>query len=1536
MDFSKWALDNRKLVNFLVLCMMIGGVFSYDSMSKLEDPAIKVKQAMVVTTYPGASARQVELEVTDLLEKSIREMPGINAVQSYSYNDLSIINVELLTTVSDDEVEQKWDMLRRKVSNVQGQLPAGATASSVMDDFGDVYGMFYALTGDDFDYDMLSDYAELIKQEVADIDGVTRVEIYGKRNECIHIDMQQDRMANMGVMPTEVIQTISNQNKTTYSGYYNNGTSRVRVTVNDRFNNVDDIGNMLLQGHGNEQLRIKDIAHVHMAYEEPARNTMTRDGQKALGISIACSPDYDIIKVGKKVEKCIAELKTRIPLGIECEKVFFQPERVDDALSTFIVNLIESVLIVILVLIFTMGLKSGLIIGMSLMVIVLGSFTVLNIFDGTLQRVSLGAFILAMGMLVDNAIVIVDGILIDLKLGKPRLAALTDIARKTAMPLLGATLIAILAFLPIYLSPDTAGVYVRDLFIVIAVSLLLSWLLAITHVPIMADSMLYSSKKNDKSADLYTGRTYRILERILNFGLNHRITVVASAVVLVAVSAYCYRYLKQGFFPDMEYNQLYMEYKLPEGVNYTQVDKDLKEIQTLLRQRKEITHITASTGGTPSRYNLVRSIASPSLAYGELIIDFESPEALVENIDVIQDELSRRYPDAYIKLKRYNLMFKKYPIEACFHGPDPEVLHRLCDSAMAIVRRNEKVYLPTSDWEPLTPVLTINYDQSSARSSGISRNDVSMSVLAYTGGIPIGQFYDGITRQNIYIRCTDNDGTDIDRIENISLFSLLPNLSSVANRETLRKLMSGTINKEELISTMMMDTPLKQVAHGVDIKWEEPVVVRHNGQRTQRVQCSSRPGYGVEEARQSIAKEIEAIPLPAGYSLSWDGEKKASDQSTQHLFANFPLSIILMIGILIMLFKDYKKPLVIFCCIPMILIGVIPAVLLTGKAFGFVAIVGVLGLIGMMIKNGIVLIDEITLQLENGVRLRPALIESSKSRLRPVMMASLTTILGMIPLVNDALFGSLAVTIMGGLFVGTIITLIIIPVLYSLFKKPYFMTLLRAKFVKMMNSKAKVIVLLFLATGTSSALAQTDSLTIEDCRRMALENNSRISAARHTQNQYHYEAKAMKSNFFPKLNILVSDFYSSASGSFTIEGGNLPIYKFDATSGSYLPSVMMGPNGQPTLSEYALFPDQKLDLKVKNVLMGVLTLEQPLYTGGKVSTAYKMAQLGDEMSRHNLRLTQTEVLVEADKAYAACVRTELLTKAAQSYLATLNELYRTVESAVRNGMATRNDLLKVQVKQNEAELALQQATNARQLALMNLRHVIGSEEPLARRSQLDVRNLPFNNTSMLSDTLLPIGSAEIKNPHSSRPEQAILSAQTQLSELNVKLVKSDYLPQLMLSGSVGYTNGMEMNGKKLFDGASYGAALVLKVPVSLFGEAQSKARAARARHLAAVDNELHSNQQMQLEVAQCRNTYAEAQTRVQLTQRSLAQAEENMRMSRQRYEVGAELLSDLLEAQTLWHNAYAALAEARCNLIISHTMLLKATGQLDVEAMVIR
>lgn len=1035
MDLGKWAFKNSKLVYFLIAVLCVGGLLATYDMSKLEDPEITVKMAVVSAVYPGTSAHDMEMQVIDPLEKAIGEMDDVEVISSTSYNDFGLITVELYKTVREEDIQQCWDMLRRKVNDCASTLPEGASVA-VKDDFGAVYGMFYALTADGYSPQQMSDYAELLKRELGGIEGVGKISIYGERENCINVSLKLGKMATLGVGAVEVLNTLETQNGVYYAGYFDNGDDRVRVAVDGKLQTVQRISDMIIQGHEFEQLRLSDIATVTENYAEPVRNSMTFNGQQALGIAIAARSGTDITKVGKAVEKCMEQLhEERFPVGIECHKVFNQADQVSSALSTFFVNLIESVVIVIAILMLTMGFKSGVIIGISLVVVVIGSLMILGYMDGTMQRVSLAAFILAMGMLVDNAIVIVDGILIDLKQGKERMAALTDIGRRTAGPLLGATLIAVCSFLPVFLSPDTAGTYVHDLFVVLAVSLLLSWVLALVHVPLMADTFFSKNQRKEEQSALYEGKMYVMLRNSVKFTLAHRWTSVIVALVLVGLSAWGYRYMRQGFFPDMVYDQLYMEYKLPEGTNYTRVQKDLAEIESYLHTRSEVTDVVASIGGTPARYNLVRSIADPSLSYGELIVSFTSPKALEENYEDLQQHLEQLYPDAYLKFKRYNIMYKKYPIEAVFSGPDPAVLHQLADSARAIMEKSPMVRNLYTNWAPKTPLLSVGFDQQAAQRSELSRRNIALSVLTATGGIPVGTFYDGILKNTIYVKCVDNNGEPIDNLDNVPVFSAIPRVVSAIDDEALVRLSTGMLDRSEFIERLFQTVPLQQVSDGVNVKWEDPAIPRYKNRRSQSVMCSPVAGVETEAARQSIAADIERLQLPEGYSLHWGGEREASNATMRYLFANLPLAIVLMIAILILLFKSYRKPLIILLGIPLLAPGIVGAMLLTGQTFTFCAIVGALGLIGMMMKNAIVLMDEIKDQLNAGMEPVEALIESAQSRFRPVMMASLTTILGMIPLLSDAMFGSMAAAIMGGLLFSTFATLFFIPVFYALFFK---------------------------------------------------------------------------------------------------------------------------------------------------------------------------------------------------------------------------------------------------------------------------------------------------------------------------------------------------------------------------------------------------------------------------------------------------------------------------------------------------------------------
>lgn len=1032
MDISSFALKNKTLIITCLIALVVGGIFAYGNMSKLEDPEIKVKVAVVAAIYPGASAHEVELEVTSPVEKAIRTMPSVGDIESRSSNDMAVITVSLKTTVPDEEFQQEWDLLRRKMNDLAPSLPPSARLM-VMDDYGDVYGMFYAITGDGYEPRELSRYADLAVREISNMEGISKAMAYGKLQPCVNVYMAQDRMANLGVHPAEVLLTLNSQSSTVYSGYFESGDKRLRIGLDGELRNIEDLKNLIIRGHEKDLLKLSDVADIYYDYQKPVRNSMRYDSAPAIGLLISAEQGTDIIKLGKQVDRKLQEMQsTVLPAGIGFHKVFFQPEIVENAINTFIINLIESVAIVILLLMLTMGFRSGVIIAVSLIVIVFSSFFVLDMFDGTLQRVSLGSFIVAMGILVDNAIVIVDGILVDMKRGIPKPECLTNIGRKTAMPLLGATLIAILAFFPIFMSPDMAGSYVRDLFIVMAVSLLLSWILALTHVPIHAGYSL-KAKAGDGTGDPFDTPLYRRFRKAIEFVLGYKWAAIGIAAVLVLASVWCYRYIPQMFFPDMSYDQLYIEYRMPDGTGRDKVESDLMEMEEYLRGNDNVNHITASIGGTPGRYCLVRAIADPSLSYGELIVSFHDADLMRKSIPELQKELTEMFPQAYVRVKQYNLMYSKYPIEAVFTGPDPAVLKSLAAQAKDIMEKNEATWLVTDNWSAMEPSVIIDYNQIEARMAGISRSDAGLSVLAASEGIPCGTITEGEDRLTVYIRSTGLDGMPVEDISDAPVWSMTPSLGGTDMTETLQAIQAGIITQEDIIGAIVSPVPLSTVSDGIRLEWEDYSICRRNGQRAIKAQCNNTSGYTAAQARDAILDEIEAIELPQGYSLSWLGEYNASRQSTQYLFKFFPVSIVLMLLIMIALFKDLKKPLIIILCLPVVAIGIVFGMLASGKGFGFVAIVGCLGIIGMMIKNGIVLIDEIDRRLGMGIEPYKALVDSTLTRIRPVMMASMTTVLGMAPLLADPLFGSLAVTIMGGLTVGTVIILVFLPVLYSIF-----------------------------------------------------------------------------------------------------------------------------------------------------------------------------------------------------------------------------------------------------------------------------------------------------------------------------------------------------------------------------------------------------------------------------------------------------------------------------------------------------------------------
>lgn len=1037
MKITEFFMRRPVLFWSLMAAILVAGVLAFVQMPKLEDPAVSAKQAMVAVAWPGAGAHEMELKVAQMMEDELRALPDVKKVKTECRNGSALFTVEFQMTVLETELEQHFDLLRRKVNDAASRLPQGCYSPIVIDDMMDVYGIFYALTADGYDYPEMYRYAKYLRRELLDVKGVKRINIIGNRDEVINIVLSKEQIARNGIVPTQIMSALQAEGKTVDAGRYRTGDERIALYVDSAIENEEDIRNLTIRTLDGKSMRIGDVARVERTFAEPQRNGFFVDGKPALAICMATESSAIVPDVGKAVDARLAEAMKNVPAGFHTEKIFFQPDKVDDAIFSFMWNLVESVAIVILVLIFTMGLRSGLIIGFGLVLTVAVSFPILLLCGTTLQRISLGAFIVAMGMLVDNAVVIMDGILIDKKRGLSPKTYLYRIGRNTALPLLGATVIAASTFLCVYLSPDTAGEYAGDLFLVLCVSLLASWVLALVQVPICAKSWL---PKREKTTGKSTGTVmnspvHRFVRRTIGWLIGRKRTTIVVAFGLLALCSFGMTRVKNLFFPDFDYKQFVVECFFPSAADADTVRDRLLEMGGRLERNPAIERVAVSQGSAPALYCLVRPMTSGGDCYGELIVDCKNYKTVVAQIPAIREQLRKEYPDAYIRIRKYNFSTStSHTVEVEFAGPDPTVLRRLSSQAEAIMRRSPYVdaYSVQNNWKPAGKALVAEYVQQNALRAGIERGDVANALLAATDGMPVGVLNDQERMIPLNLQVRNADGCRIGNLGAIPVWSMM---NAHLSNEELQDALSGGKAVSELQDKVFRAVPLGNVVDRLRLDWDEDVVLRRNGRRVIEAECDPNPDRDDATPAKvvaSIRDEIEAIPLPDGYTMRWVGEGEVQGEAIGNLMKFVPITVLLILLILLLLFNSWRKVILILLCLPFVFCGITPSLLLTGQPMTFMAIIGMLGLIGMMVKNAIVLVDEIgRLQSEEKAAPYTAVVEATVSRVRPVLMASLTTIVGMIPLVGDPMYSSMAITIMGGLTVGTVITLVLLPLFYT-------------------------------------------------------------------------------------------------------------------------------------------------------------------------------------------------------------------------------------------------------------------------------------------------------------------------------------------------------------------------------------------------------------------------------------------------------------------------------------------------------------------------
>lgn len=1006
MKLIKYFLQKKAVTVLLLVLVLAGGLFSYAKMGKLEDAPFTIKQALVLTPYPGASPMEVQSQVTDVLEEAIQSLGELYYLKTENRAGLSKITVYVKKEIRADAMQQLWDKLRRKVNDVQGKLPAGAGTSIVNDDFGDVLGVFYGLTGDCYTYRELEDRAKLIKNELLKVKDVAKVEIYGVRTPTVDVSVSPSVMARSGITTADIARAFDAQNRVVDAGGIDAGQNRIRIESTGNFYSLDDIRNLTIVSRTGEHFRLADVATVEESYQQPASNLMRIDGKPAVGIAISTVPTGNVVDMAEAVKACIGKLTATMPEGFELQSIYDQGYESDVANQGFILNLIISVITVVAILLFFIGFKNGILVGSGLVFSIFATLIVMFGSGIALQRMSLAAIIIAMGMLVDNAIVVSDSALVNMQRGMRKRVAVMRACSATALPLLAATVIAVLTFLPIYYSPHITGELLSSLVVVIGVSLMFSWIFALTQTPFFIQEFVRRPRPEELQDSLFSGKYYEKFRSSLHWVIRHRMVAIGSLVVMLVFSAWSFKFIPKVFVPALDKQYFTLDMWLPEGVKIEETDRLATEMAGYIREHEQTEMVSTYVGRTPPRYYLSNVSFGPQSNYAQVLVKCKSSKESRELHALLQDSIRTRFPGPLIKVNKFELSpLTEAVIEARFLGPDPLVLDSLAGEAIEIMRRNPKVADARNEWGNMSMVIRPVYDPVKAGALGITKASMMESVKSVNDGTVVGVYRDNEKKVPVLLKSDGAEVTDARSLGNFSVW-----------------------NGER-------SAPLSQVTERIETTWEFPQVRTYNRQLSMAAMCGVKPGHTMSEVHDEIRHEIEQMELPEGYTFFWDSQYKDQREGLQALAKFFPLAFLMLVVILVALFGNFRQPVIILCVLPLSLIGVAVGMLLTGFDFGFFPIAGWLGLLGMIIKNVIVLLDEINVQRKNGVTPYTAVVEATVSRTRPVLMAATTTILGMVPLLFDVAFGGMAATIIFGLTFATLLTLFVTPALYTLFYK---------------------------------------------------------------------------------------------------------------------------------------------------------------------------------------------------------------------------------------------------------------------------------------------------------------------------------------------------------------------------------------------------------------------------------------------------------------------------------------------------------------------
>ncbi|WP_166417698.1 efflux RND transporter permease subunit [Cochlodiniinecator piscidefendens] len=999
MSIARGSINNPLLTWMVMLGCLFGGIFGFFNLGRLEDPAFTIKQAVIVTQYPGASAEEVAAEISEPLEAAIQKMGEVERITSRNTPGMSLIDVEMRSNFDGTELPAIWVDLRNNVNDVR--LPSGAQPPIVNDSFGDVFGIFFAVTAEGFSDAEKYELATYLRRELLAVQGVADVNTAGLPEENIFVEPSSPVMVNLGVPPTAIANAIANANSLTAAGSFLDGSDRLRILTPEGSDSVSEIAGLAI-GVGGAVINLADIGEVSRSRVELPSQIIRFNGTEAFTLGVSGLAQENIVDVGNRVDARLAQMQQNIPAGVEIFPIYQQHLVVDAASQNFLLNLAISVAIVVAVLAVAMGPRAAVVVGGTLFLTVVGTVFFMFLFSIEMERISLGALIIAMGMLVDNAIVVAEGMQNAMRHGKSSREAADEAVSKTQIPLLGATAIAIMAFAGIGLSNDATGEFLFSLFAVIGISLTLSWILAISVTPLLGH---YFFKTEEAGAgEAYNSLLFNLYGAALRWAMKLRWLVIAGLIGLTVVCVMAFGSVKQQFFPDSNTPIFYVHMKLQEGTDINETSDKLELFEAWLADQETVVSTSAFVGEGATRFILTYGAEQSDPSYGHLIVRTSTLDEIPPLIADIEAYAAEALPEGEFRTER--MVFGPgggAPIEVRLSGPDRDVLRALSDEVATTLRSaSENVHSLRTDWRERSLVLQPIYAAERAQTAGVTRDAIANVLLLATDG-----FQAGVYRENE---------------------RLIP---IVIRQSAAERAQSGHLLNQVIYSDSANQyVPIEQVIDGFDYVVTDNTIRRRDRVPTITVRASISSDLTAAAVFTEVQHAIEALELPSGYSLAWGGDHESSGDANASLGSTLPVTFLIMVLISILLFNALRQPLVIWLLVPMSINGVALGLLGTGLPFSFTALLGLLSLSGMLIKNGIVLVEEIDLQRKEGLQISDAVVLAGKSRIRPVVLAAVTTILGMLPLLGDAFFASMAVTIMGGLAFATVLTLIAAPVFY--------------------------------------------------------------------------------------------------------------------------------------------------------------------------------------------------------------------------------------------------------------------------------------------------------------------------------------------------------------------------------------------------------------------------------------------------------------------------------------------------------------------------